>query len=133
MSHILVVEDDPVNALLFRMILEKRGGHRVSLTESPEEVLRLIRAREIDLLILDVSLAHSKLDGRPVNGVELCRFLKSSPDTAGVPVILATAHAMRGDAEGLLRESQSDGYVAKPITDHSAFVEQVAQHLRKAA
>jgi two-component system, cell cycle response regulator DivK len=133
MSHILVVEDDPVNALLFRMILEKRGGHRVTVTETPEEVLRLIRERAVELLILDVSLAHSKLEGKPVNGVELCRVIKGTPDTAWIPVILATAHAMRGDAEGLLRESQSDDYIAKPITDHTAFVDQVGRHLKKAA
>ena len=37
MKHILVVEDDAVNALLFRMILEKRGRFQVTITESPEE------------------------------------------------------------------------------------------------
>ena len=39
MRHILVVEDDAVNALLFRMILEKRGGFQVTVTESPDEIL----------------------------------------------------------------------------------------------
>ena len=133
MSHVLVVEDDPVNAMLFRVILEKRGGHQVSVTESPEEVLRLIAARSVDLLILDVSLAHSKYEGKPINGVELCQMLKRSPETAEVPVILATAHAMRGDAEELMRDSGADDYVAKPITDHAEFVEQVARRLRRAA
>ena len=133
MSHILVVEDDTVNALLFRVLLEKRGGHRVTVTESPDEVFRLVRAGEVDAVIMDVSLSHSRYQGAPVSGVELCRFLKSDPETAGVPVLLATAHAMRGDAEALLRESGADDYVAKPIVDHHAFVDQVARHLRRAA
>ena len=133
MKHILVVEDDPVNALLFRVILEKRGGFQVSVTESPEEILRLVGQRQVDLVILDISLGHSRYQGRPVNGVELCRMLKADPASAIVPVILATAHAMRGDAESLLRESGADGYVAKPIGDQAAFVEQIRSHLRKAA
>jgi two-component system cell cycle response regulator DivK len=48
-------------------------------------------------------------------------------------VVLATAHAMRGDAERLLAESGADDYVAKPIVDHAAFVLQVRNFLEAAA
>jgi two-component system, cell cycle response regulator DivK len=133
MSHILVVEDDHVNALLFRMLLEKRGGHQVTVTESPDEVFRLVRAGAVDAVIMDVSLSHSRHEGVPVSGVELCRMLKADPETAAVPVLLATAHAMRGDAEKLLSESGADDYVAKPIVDHPGFVDQVGRHVRRAA
>jgi len=133
MTHILVVEDDAVNALLFQMLLQKRGGYKVTVTESPDEVLRLARAHEVDLVILDVSLSHSRYQGKPVNGVDLCRLLKADPETAGLPVLLATAHAMRGDSEDLMQESGADDYVSKPIVDHPAFVEQVRRHVRRAA
>ena len=133
MKHILVVEDDPVNALLFRMILEKRGGFRVSVTESPDEVIAMTRDRNTDLVIMDISLSHSRYRGVPVNGVDLCRLLKGDPATAATPVILATAHAMRGDAESLLKDSGAEDYIAKPIIDHAAFVAQIRSHLREAA
>ena len=71
---------------------------------------------------MDVSLANSRWEGSAVNGVELCRLLKADPRTAAIPVMLATAHAMRGDAESLIAESGADDYVAKPIVDHAAFV-----------
>jgi len=132
-NHLLVVEDDPHNAVLFRKLLEKRCGYRVTVTESVEEVLTLCRSGEIRLVIMDVSLANSRWEGRGMNGVEISRMLKDDPATAGVPVILATAHAMRGDAEQLLVESGADGYIAKPIIDHEAFANTIRGHLKEAA
>ena len=133
MKHILVVEDDAVNALLFRMILEKRGGFKVSVTESPDEVLALVRGGTVDLVIMDISLTHSRYQGKPVSGVDLCGLIKDDPATFPVPVVLATAHAMRGDAEALLRESGAEDYVSKPILDHAGFVDQIKGYLREAA
>ena len=133
MTHVLVVEDDPHNALLFRKLLERRAGCSVVVTESAEEIFSLVRGGGIDLVIMDVSLANTVWQGSPINGIELCRILKGDPATAGVPVILATAHAMRGDAEAFVSRSAADGYVSKPILDHTAFIVQVQSMVRKAA
>ncbi len=133
MIHVLVVEDDPHNAVLFRKILEKRGGWQVTVTESPVEVLNLVRSGAIALVVMDVSLTNSRWEGRPVSGVDLCRLLRADPATAHVPIVLATAHAMRGDAEHLMAESGADEYVAKPVMDHEEFVARVRRLLREAA
>lgn len=131
--HVLVVEDDPHNATLFRKIFEKRLGCDVTVTDSPAEMFEVLRSRPVQLLVLDVSLGQSQWEGRPVNGIDLCRMLKRNPATAGMPVMLATAHAMRGDAERLMSESGADDYVAKPILDHATFVAQAARLMEKAA
>jgi CheY-like chemotaxis protein len=59
--------------------------------------------------------------------------LKSDPATASVPVVLATAHAMRGDADRLMVESGADDYAGKPIVDHAAFISRIARLLGEAA
>jgi len=82
---------------------------------------------------MDVSLNNSRWEDRAVNGVEICRRLKRDPATAHIPVVLATAHAMRGDAESLLTESGADDYVAKPIVDHGEFVRRIEAFLPEAA
>lgn len=133
MKHVVVVEDDPVNAILFQKLLERRGGYRVTMTESPEHLLQLARDGEVDLVVMDVSLGDSYWQGRTVNGVEICRMLKNEPATAGIPVVLATAHAMRGDEEKLIAESGADGYVSKPIVDHDAFLAQVRRWMNSEA
>ncbi len=133
MRRALGVEDDAHNAMLFRKLLEKRCGCAVTITESVEEVLDRCRTGTVDLIIMDVSLNNSRWEGRAINGVEICRLLKKDPVTAQVPVVLATAHAMRGDAELLLAESGADDYVAKPIVDHEQFVARILGRLPEAA
>jgi CheY-like chemotaxis protein len=76
-KHVLVVEDDPLNAILFRKLLERRGGFSVTLTESPEEVMRLVRSGGVSLVLMDVSLTNSHWENAPVNGVDICRLLKA--------------------------------------------------------
>ena len=132
MNQVIVVEDDPHNAILFRKILEKRAGCNVTLTEDPAEVLELLHGGEVALVILDVSLRHSTWQGRPAGGVEICQLIRAQ-DLPRVPILLCTAHAMRGDAERLLRESGADQYVAKPITDHERFAALALEMMERAA
>src|SRR5438552_14058767 len=122
MKHVLVVEDDAHNALLFRKILEKRAGCLVTITEDPAEVLEHVRSGAVSLVVLDVSLRHSRWQGRLVGGVEICHMIRAE-SLQWVPVLLATAHAMRGDAERLLEESGADDYVAEPIVVLDAFAD----------
>ncbi len=133
MRHALVVEDDAHNATLFRKLLEKRCGCTVTVTESVQEILDECRSGGVQMVIMDVSLNNTRWEGKPINGVEICRLLKQDPATAAIPVLLATAHAMRGDAETLLAESGADDYVAKPIVDHEQFVAGVRSRLPEAA
>jgi len=132
MRHALVVEDDAHNATLFRKILEKRAGCRVTVTEDPVEVLAEVRTGTVSLVVLDVSLRHSRWQGRSVGGVEICQMIRAEcPEH--VPVLLATAHAMRGDAERLLAESGADDYVSKPIVDHEQFAKLAIGLMERAA
>ena len=77
-----------------------------------------MRSGDVSLVIMDVSLRHSKWHGRSVGGVEISRMVRAEA-VRPVPILLATAHAMRGDAERLLEESGADDYVAKPIVDEA--------------
>ena len=132
MRRVLVVEDDPHNAILFRKVLEKRADCQVTVSEDPEEVLALVRAGGISLVVMDVALRRSRWLGRAVGGVEICRLLRSE-GLQRVPVLLATAHAMRGDAERLLAESGADAYVSKPIVDHEEFARLAVSLMERAA
>lgn len=132
MRHVVVVEDDAHNATLFRKILEKRAGAQVTLSEDPAEVLELVRSGTVSLVVLDVSLRHSYWQGQPVGGVEICRLIRAE-SPRHLPVLLATAHAMRGDAERLLAESGADDYVSKPIIDHEQFAQLALGMMERAA
>jgi CheY-like chemotaxis protein len=131
MRTVLIVEDDIVNARVFSKILTKRGGLEVKHTENVEEVMQIAQAKEADVILMDVSLAHSVYQGKPVDGIKITQMLKNDPQTAQLPIILVTAHAMEGDRETFLKQSGADGYISKPVVDHQAFVDQVMALLPK--
>jgi len=125
--RILIVEDDPGNALVMKTILTRLGGMRVEISEDGDHVLDLVRLGSIDLVVMDVSLTNTKVGEESVDGLELTRRIRGCERP--IPVILATAHAMRGDREKFLSESGASGYVAKPIIDHMGFVTAVRSQL----
>jgi CheY-like chemotaxis protein len=125
MTTVLIVEDDPINFRVFAKILTKRGGLEVKGSEDVEEVLRIAQAKEADVILMDVSLSHSVYQGKAVDGIKITQILKANPETADLPVILVTAHAMEGDKENFLKQSGANGYISKPIVDHQAFVNQI--------
>ncbi|MEC4803185.1 MAG: response regulator [Jaaginema sp. PMC 1079.18] len=130
MKTVLIVEDDPINLRVFSKILTKRGGLNVKGTEDVEEVMQMAQSGDIDIILMDVSLAHSVYQGKSVDGIRITQMLKSNPDTEKLPIILVTAHAMEGDRENFLKQSGADGYISKPVVDHQEFVQKIFEHLQ---
>ena len=124
-DRIMIVEDDPMNAKLFQLVLTRKGGYEVRITEDPAELIREIKAGTVTLVIMDVSLSNSHLEGRPVDGLEITRRLKADPATRHVPVLLATAHAMKGSKEKFLKESGADDYISKPIVSADELLQRI--------
>ncbi len=129
--RILIVEDDPMNAKLFQLVLARKGGFEVEVTEDPSHLMREIRAGTVELVIMDVSLSNSQMDGRPVDGLEITRRLKADPGTRHVPILLATAHAMKGSREKFLKDSGADDYVSKPIVDTDELIRRIETLIAK--
>ena len=125
MKTVLIVEDDLINARVFSKILTKRGGLEVKHTENVEEVMQMAQSGTTDMILMDVSLSLSMYQGRAVDGIKITQMLKADPQTAKLPIILVTAHAMEGDREKFLKQSGADGYISKPVVDHQQFVEQI--------
>lgn len=131
MTTVLIVEDDPINLRVFSKILTKRGGLQVKGTEIVEEVLQYAQSGEIDAILMDVALANSIYQGKPVDGIKITQMLKADAATAKLPIILVTAHAMEGDRENFLQQSGADGYISKPVVDHEAFIQQIVSLINK--
>lgn len=131
MKTVLIVEDDLLNARVFSKILTKRGGLEVKHTENVEEVMQIAKGGKADIILMDVSLSRSVYQGKAVDGIKITQMLKADAQTASLPIILVTAHAMEGDRESFLRQSGADGYISKPVVDHQQFVDQILALLPK--
>ena len=123
--RILIVEDDPINVKFMSVVLKRKGGFEVLASEDVDEILKIAKELGICAVLMDVSLANSTHNGKKVDGLYITKLLKSDPATAGIPVILATAHAMIGDRERLMESSKADHYITKPFDDPDLFLREV--------
>ena len=105
--YILVVEDEDSLATLLSYNLEKEG-YRVGLAGDGEEALLQIDEKLPDLVVLDWMLPK-------VSGVEVCRRLRSRPETRNLPIIMLTA---RGEETDRIRglDTGADDYIVKPFS-----------------
>jgi len=129
---VLVVEDDPANAVLVEAILTTVGRFEVVWSDDGDEILKIVRERPVAAVLMDVSLSHTRVGGETIDGVELTRRIRDLPEGLNLPVVLLTAHAMKGDRERLLFSSSANDYVAKPIVDQKGLVSLVERHIRAA-
>ena len=106
MAKILLVEDNEMNRdMLSRRLMRK--GYEVVIGEDGARGLALAASEAPDIVLMDMSL--------PVmDGWEATRRIKAAPETAAIPVIALTAHAMASDREKAM-EAGCDDYDTKPV------------------
>lgn len=114
---ILVVDDSPEVLLLISDLLRK--SYKVKVANNAARGLGIAQADPApDLILLDVMMPD-------MDGYEVCRLLKSSPVTQGIPVVFLTARM--GDEDRGLRIGGA-GYLTKPVRS-ALLLESIRTHL----
>lgn len=107
-KRILIVEDHADIRRLIRMTLEFEG-HQIHETVNAEEGLEAVKRLRPELLLLDVMMPGS------MDGLALCRLVKSDPALGGPWVVLLTARGQRQDIEAGMMAG-ADAYLLKPFS-----------------
>ena len=105
--RILVVDDEPDILELIRYNLT-RNNYDMTGVASGEEAFASVRTSPPDLVVLDLMLPG-------IDGLEVCRRLKSDARTAGIPVIILSAKGEEADVVTGL-ELGADDYLTKPFS-----------------
>lgn len=103
---VLIVDDNPTNLKLARVLLLSEG-YDVRTAADAEEALTHLASFRPRVILMDVQLPG-------MDGLALTRRLKADPETRDIVILAMTAYAMKGDEQKAL-ESGCDGYVSKPI------------------
>jgi len=106
MTHILLVEDNEMNRDMLSRRLERKGFEITIAVDGEEGVAKAFSVKP-DLILMDMSLPK-------IDGWEATRQVKANPETASIPVIALTAHAMAEDREKALAAG-CDEYDTKPV------------------
>lgn len=106
-ASILIVEDEEPIQILLSYNFESEG-YRVRATAQGEEVARLVNEERPDLIVLDWMLPG-------ISGIEVCRLLRTRPETRDIPIIMLTA---RGEENERVRglATGADDYMVKPFS-----------------
>lgn len=104
MARILLVEDNEMNRDMLSRRLERKG-HEVLIAVDGLEGVDIARREAPDLVLMDLSLPR-------IDGWEATRRIKA--ESASLPIIALTAHAMQGDRRRAL-EAGADDYDTKPV------------------
>jgi len=118
--RILVVDDNPNNVDILKTRLESHGYEIVTAADGEAALIRAVEDAP-DLILLDLMMPG-------VDGLEVCRRLKSNRNVPFTPIVIITA---KSDAKDVIAGlgAGADEYLTKPV-DHASLVARVASMLR---
>jgi two-component system cell cycle response regulator len=105
-SVILIVDDNPQNLELLEAYMEALPCRTLTATDGVQAI-ETVENERVDLVLLDVMMPR-------MSGFEVCKKLKSSPETRSIPIIMVTALNELGDVERGV-ESGTDDFLSKPV------------------
>ncbi|WP_411816771.1 response regulator [Hyphococcus sp. DH-69] len=105
--RVLLAEDNQINAVLATTII-KRAGHTVDVAPNGEEAVKMIRAQDYDIVLMDMHMPE-------VDGLEATRRIRNlESDMRRVPIIALTANAMAADRQKCIASGMDD-FLSKPF------------------
>jgi DNA-binding response OmpR family regulator len=105
-GNILIVDDEEKNRKLLSVLMQAQG-YQTDEASDGEQALARVREKEPDVILLDVMMP--KMDG-----FEVCRRLKGSPDTAHIPILMVTMLTDRADRLTGIKAG-ADDFLSKPV------------------
>ena len=105
-GDLLVVDDNRVNRLLLARTLEQLG-HRVTFAENGRQALESLRARPVDLVLLDIEMPE-------MNGYETLDALQADPKLRDIPVVMMSS-VEEVDSVARCIEAGAEDYLFKPV------------------
>jgi two-component system alkaline phosphatase synthesis response regulator PhoP len=117
---VLLVDDNEQNLELLEVYMEDLPQLRVVTARNGIEALQKVEEESPDLVLLDIMMPK-------MSGFEVCKRLKSNPETRDIIIIMVTALNETGDIERAA-ECGTDDYLAKPI-DRRTLVDLVRSQL----
>ena len=105
-NRILIVDDEPDVTELLKYKIEQ-DGHLCQVVNNPLSFISVAREFNPNLILLDIMMPE-------LNGLQLCKMVRSDPKMNTIPIIFLTA---RGEVEDRIKglESGGDDYISKPF------------------
>ncbi|AZN42379.1 response regulator [Paenibacillus albus] len=120
-GYLLVAEDNEINQIIVREILES-CGYKVDIAADGVQTLEMLAARSYDLILMDVHMPQ-------MDGIEATKRIREQACYQNVPIIAVTANVMESDHRRYLAVGMN-GILTKPYDD-KMMIQMIAEHLNK--
>ncbi|MGB2965638.1 MAG: response regulator [Anaerolineales bacterium] len=115
MAQTILIIDDDIDTLKLVGIMLERKGFKILASTTGKKGLQLATDELPDLILLDIMIPD-------LNGYEIARAVRSTPETENIPIIMFTARSQVDDkVEGL--EAGADAYITKPARPRELFAQ----------
>jgi CheY-like chemotaxis protein len=123
-AAILVVEDNAVNQLLVKKVLEKTGC-TIDIASNGIEAIACLKSRKYDVVLMDVQMPE-------MDGYEATTYIRTkfSAPLSQIPIIAMTAHAFGSDVTQCISVGMND-YISKPFKAEDLYAK-ISKHLERA-
>jgi len=125
---VVVVEDDELASQLYQFYFN-RYGIKSFISENASEVIDFITKEKVGLLIMDINLTNTFLNGKKVDGIEFTRYLKSNDSTKNIPIMFVTGTIINYDKETENIYNDSVDVITKPIINFNMFIQKINRYL----
>lgn len=122
-EKIVVVEDDKFSQEFYKFLLTK-NGYDVTVTDDVDIILEKLEELPV-LIIMDVNLTDSYLNGEKVDGIKLSKYIKQHEKFRHIPILVITAHSFESERKRILEEAMADGLFPKPIYDFNKLINKI--------
>lgn len=120
MANILIIEDDFDTCQLLKLVLRPMGA-QLTIVREVNNPIDLIKTTQPAIILLDLYLKES-----PMDGWELAQFIKSTPDTHHIPIVVLSAGGLR--EEEYAYQMGSNTFLRKPV-DPNDLIETLSHYL----
>lgn len=124
MKRIIVVEDDMITQQFYSMFFNK-NGFNVTVTDDGDKILDTLSNEEVGLILMDINLSNTYLNGIKTDGIKLAQIIKSNEEFKNIPVVLVTAYSLSSQVKNLLNETKAVDIISKPILDYNRFLKKI--------
>lgn len=123
-KNIIIVEDDPFSQNFYEYVFRK-AGFACIVIEDGDLLIEKLKTTEASLIIMDINLQNTYLNGEKADGIMISRFLKQNDSFSKIPIILVSAYPVSQNGKNYFEESLADDYITKPITDFNFLIGKV--------
>lgn len=125
---VAVVEDDELAAQLYQFYFN-RYGIKSFISDKAPDILSFITHENVGLIIMDINLTNTYINGKKVDGLEFTKYLKSNDATKNIPIMFVTGLNIDYGKETENIYIDAVDVISKPIANFNLFIQKINRYL----